>query len=848
MTMPRFHLSWLDFKLGFRMLARYPGLTIVGGLAMAFAIWMGAATFELVTQVTHPKLPLAEGDRIVGLRVWDAQRNRLEGRAAHDFLIWREELKAVEDIGAFRTVQRNLILGEARGEPIEVAEISASAFGITRVPPLLGRGLMAADEQPGAPPVVVIGHDLWVSRFGADPNIVGQTVRLGRSQSTVVGVMPEGYAFPVSESFWAPLTLAGGSHPARQGPSIRMFARLAAGASLEEAQAELTALGRRMAADFPDSHEHLRPQVMPYARSILDVSTVESAGLFSVNIPVVMLLVLICANVALLMFARAATRESEMAVRTALGASRGRIIMQLFAEALVLGGVAAVIGLAAAGAGLRAVMRIIENEMLDGSSLPFWFSDSLSPATILYAILLTLLAAVIAGVVPALKVTRGMGSRLQQASAGAGGLQFGGLWTFVIIAQVAVTVAFPAVAFDVRRGAIELREVDLNFPSEQFLSTRLELDREPPPGAPVDTSAEAFRARYEAAYAELEERLIADPSVVAVTYADLMPRMYHPHRLIHVDEGGAAPLNPDWPAGYRVSSALVDPDFFTALGTPIRSGRSFHAGDLESNAGSPGDVDGRGGPVIVNESFVELVLGGRNPIGRRIRYVHLEEWEEMRPGMERAPWYEIVGVVPDMATSQKRDPKKAAIYHPVPPRRAYPGQIAVRVKGNPDAFIPRLRAIATATEPTLRLYDVERLDQLNLSELEFMEFWFRILALVSAVALGLSLAGIYAVMAFTVTRRTREIGIRVALGASQARVVAAIFRRPIIQIAFGVVAGAAILGGIVLLASGGKVSLRVVLLFAGYAVFMMGVCMLACIVPTRRALRVEPTEALRADG
>jgi ABC-type antimicrobial peptide transport system permease subunit len=216
--------------------------------------------------------------------------------------------------------------------------------------------------------------------------------------------------------------------------------------------------------------------------------------------------------------------------------------------------------------------------------------------------------------------------------------------------------------------------------------------------------------------------------------------------------------------------------------------------------------------------------------------------------MEEAPWYEIVGVVGDMITAQKEDPKKAAIYHPVSPRDAYPGQVAVRVKGDPDAFVPRLREIATVTDPTLRLYNLEPLDQVNRSEIEFMEFWFRMLLLVSGIALTLSLAGIYAVMAFTVARRTREIGIRVALGASQRRVVAAIFRRPLIHVAIGVLTGAGVILAITLLASGGRINPRILGPFSLYTLFMMAVCMLACIVPTRRALRVEPTEALRADG
>jgi len=829
-------VSWLDFRLGFRMLARYPGLTVVGGLAIAFAIWVGAATFELVTQVVRPTLPLPDGGRIVGIRTWDVAANRAEAHVAHDFATWRRELELVEDLGAFRTLERNLITGEGRGEPVEMAEISASAFRLTRVPPLLGRPLVAADERAGASPVAVIGHDVWRTRFAADPAVVGRSVRLGNTMHTVVGVMPEGFAFPVSHNLWVPLRPNAVDHQPRQGPALQVFGRLAHGVTLREAQAELITRGRRAAADFPDTHRHLRPEVMPYARSIFDVSGWRSVGLMSINLPVVMLLALVCANVALLMFARAATRESEIAVRNALGASRGRIITQLFAEALVLAGVAAVVGLAAARFGLRWVMGVVEAEMLDGARLPFWFDDSLSPTTLLYAAVLTVLGAVIAGVVPALKVTRGLGARLKQGTAGGGGLQFGGLWTAVIVAQVAVTVAFPVTAFLARLDGVQVRSVDVGFPAEEYLSLRLEMDREPPPGAPADTSQAAFRARFRTTYQELERRLAADPAVAGVTFADRLPRMYHPHRLIEVDEGGAAPLNPHWPA-YRVSSASVDPRYFDVLDAPILGGRGFHSADLASEARA----------VIVNQSFVDLVLGGRNPIGRRLRYLLVEE-AEPRMLKEPTPWYEIVGVVRDMGMGLEPDPKVAGIYHPVAPGGAYPARMAVRVRGNPASFAPRLRALATAADPTLRLYDLTPLAEVNQAELQFIDFWFRLLLFVSALALTLSLAGIYAVMSFTVARRTREIGIRIALGASRRRIVAAVFRRPLAQVALGIVAGGGLVAALALGYHGGTVPLKHAGLVVAYSAIMMAVCMLACIVPTRRALRVEPTEALRADG
>jgi putative ABC transport system permease protein len=831
-------VSWLDFKLGFRMLARYPGLTLVGGLAMAFAIWAGSATFELVTQVIRPTIPLDEGDRIVGLRNWDADRNRRDGRALHDFVTWRSELKSVTDLGAFRNGQRNLITGEGRAEPVEVTEISASAFSLARVPPLLGRALVAADERKGAVPVAVIGHELWQRRFAGDSTVIGRSVRLGRAQTTIVGVMPAGYEFPVSQSFWVPLRLDPLDYNRRQGPSIQIFGRLAPGASLEAAQSELTAIGQRTAADFPNTHQHLRPQVMPYAKSIVDISTLEAAGLSLTNLPVILLLVLVCGNVALLMFARAATRETEMVVRTALGATRARVIMQLFAEALVLGGIAAVIGLAAAGYGIRWVIALVEMEFLEGGKLPFWVRDSLSPATFAYAIALTVLGAIIAGVLPALKVTRGMGARLQQVSAGGGGMRFGGVWTAVIIAQVAVTVAFPAVTYFVRHDAVKIRAIDVGLPAQEYLSARVEIDREPMSAVPADTSRAAFVDRFRATYEELEQRLEADPAVAAVTFADRLPLMYHPHRIIELDEGGAAPLHPEYPNGYRVSDAHVDAGYFKATDTPILAGRDFHAGDLEANAT----------PVIVNQSFVSRVLGERNPIGRRIRYIYLEESARPLAVADRGPWYEIVGVVRDMGMASVTDPKISGIYHPAAPGTVSPAQVAVHVKGNPEAFTPRLRAIAAEVDPTMRLYDIKPLDQGSLSELEFIKFWFRLLVATSLVALLLSLAGIYAVMSFTVAKRTREIGIRVALGASRRRVITAIFARPITQVALGIAAGVGILVGLTRMGNSQPIQLKMLGAFAVYAVFMMGVCMLACVIPTRKALSVEPTEALRSDG
>jgi predicted permease len=849
-------VSWLDFKLGFRMLARYPGLTLVGGLAMAFAIWLGAGVFELVTQVLRPSIPLPDGNRIVAIGTWDAQKNRPEPRVAHDFVAWKRELRSITDLGAYRELQRNLIAGTSGGEPVEVAEITASAFRMTRVPPLLGRTLVAADERPEPSSVLVISYDAWQRFFAGDPNVIGRTVRLATRPVTIVGVMPAGFAFPVAHRFWIPLRLNVLEYGRRDGPAIRVFGRLAPGASRTDAQTELAALGQRAAVEFRETHQHLRPQVVPYARSIVNITGWWSVGVMSINVPIVMLVLLLCANVALLMFARAASRESEIIVRTALGAGRGRILMQLFAEALVLGGVATIVGLAAAGSGLRWVMGVVEAEFLNGGRLPFWFQDRLSPTTVLYAILLTVVGAVVAGVVPALKVTRGLSARLKATTAGGGGVRFGGLWTAIIVAQVAVTVAFPAVAYFVRRDARQIEAIDVGFRTNQYLSLRLEMDRSvsvPNALGTSEASDTLFRHQFQRTYTEFERRLSTESAVARVAFANRLPLMYHPARLIEVDEGGAAPLNPEFPGGYRVSSASVDAGFFDAVEAPVLSGRGFRASDDVPDRTEPGTSGAQPGVVIVNRSFVRLVLGDRNPIGRRIRYLRFEEYGPV-PDATRGPWYEIVGVVRDLGmavgadagAAPGSDPKVAGIYHPVAPGNLYPAHVALQVRGDPEAFVPRLRAIATSVDPALRLYDIMPLNEATKAELKFLSFWFRLLLMVSTVALVLSLAAIYAVMAFTVARRTREIGIRVALGASTRRVAAATFAQPLRQVAYGVLGGMVIVGILVRLSTG-RMQLAQIAVVLAYAAMMMAMCLLACIVPTRRALRVPPTEALRAD-
>ena len=429
--------SWLDFKVGLRMLAKYPGLTVIGTLAIAVAIALGSLYFEAVNKWQNPKLPIRNGDRVISIRNWDAGALGAEPRSLYDFAVWRAQAKTIEHMGAAVSFQRNLQTEDQRIEPVAGAEISASAFALMGTVPAMGRTLTVQDEQASEPPVVVISHSLWNSRFASDPGVLGKTVKVGTVTATVVGIMPEGFAFPVNERIWLPLRVDGSLLAPRTGPLVSVFGRLAPGASMEAAQTEINLISSRITAENPESHKNLSARVTPYQKPLTtggEALLIRNI-LYAVNGIFLMLLAVMCTNVATLVFARTATRGWEIAVRNALGASRGRIITQLFIEALVLAGGAAVVGLLIA----RAALGFGLGQMAGSDALPFWINDSLSFKTVLYAALLSVLGALIIGVLPALRVTR---ANLQDSLRTQGNkLKFGGFWTTVIVVQVAITVA-----------------------------------------------------------------------------------------------------------------------------------------------------------------------------------------------------------------------------------------------------------------------------------------------------------------------------------------------------------------------------------------------------------------------
>ena len=807
--------STLDFKVGARMLARYPGLTIVGTAAIAVAIALGTLYFEAVNKWKNPRLPVRDAAQVISIHNWDVNAFAPEPRSLHDFATWRGELKTVDHLGAAVTFVRNLATEDGRVEPVRGAEISANAFQMLGTAPIKGRALTGQDERPAAPPVVVISHALWKTRFDSDPDVLGRVVKLGAVATTIVGVMPEGVGFPVNHRIWTPLSVNASTLAPRMGPVVSIFGRLTANASIDDARSELAVVGARMSASFPETHRYLRPRVTPYEKPLAEGPEGRwfTRLLYLVNGVLLMLLAVVSVNVATLVFARTATRGWEITVRTALGASRGRIIAQLFIEALMLAAMAAIAGLLVAKVVLRFGVRFLATSDV----LPYWINDSLSGTTVLYTALLMLFGAAIVGILPALRVTRiNVQDALRNESAARSGLRFGGFWTTVIVVQVAITVAFLPLAAHGLFASNRFKQRAEGIGAERYITARIDMDRE---DYRVDSATFAERARARAD--ELERRLVAEPGVERIAFADRLPVEDQVKYEIEVDTAAGLPAT-----GIRASTlAHVSRGFFGGFGTSVIAGRDFAPLDFEN-----------GHVLIVNESFARHVLGGRNAIGQRIRIGNGEV-----ESVGRKEWYEIVGMVKDFGWQLPEPQEQSAMYRPGLPIVGRAGQIVVRVR-DPAAFAGRLRTIAADVDPTIRLTHLQPLDQVGGGEAKRIRTLTAVAWVISFVLLLLSATGIHALMAFTVARRTREIGIRAALGASTGHIVRGIFSRAFMQIGIGLLVGSG------LAALVGLNSMRqLLLLFAADGV-MLVVGLIACALPLRRALRIDPTEALRAEG
>jgi len=830
----------LDVTLGLRMLRKSWGLTVIGGLAMVIAIAIAAGGFSFVQALSGGPVPLDEGDRVVAIQMWSEAGGRSRTTAPEDFERWRDELRSVEDVGAFRTVSRSLALPGQTVAPgsaqdgagiVSVAEMTAAGFRLARVPPLLGRPLVNADERAGADPVVVIGHAAWRYRFSADSEVVGRRMRLDGTVHTVVGVMPEDFAFPINQQYWVPLRTEPADQAWDEGPEIFVFGRLSSGATLETAQTELEAFGllpSTRASGGTGEPAALHPRIMPYTKAFLHI---EDGWSELIVVLFTLLLIPPCANIAILVYARTVVRQEEFAMRFALGASRGRIVAQLFIEMLVLSA-------AAAAAALVIVHLVLMRARIGLShspgASPFWMDLGVSTRSALYVGGLAMVAAAIAGAVPALQAT----SRLMQSglrTPGAGGMRLGKIWSALIVAQVALAVLVLPMTAELGWGLLRPSIVGTGFAPEEYMTARVQLFGRRPSDTTDDSAArDSFALRFAEIQSQLIRRLEADAGVSAVAVSQLVPGAEPSRQAIQLERiEGVAPaddrLRLDSPLQLSVAVNRVERGFFDVFDVPLLAGREFGPEDF-----APGRD-----PVLINRTFAEQIIREQDsPLGRRVRHRYAPD-----PGSDA--WYEIVGVVANFPANDDTP----RMYHPMTPGLTHPVSLLVGVNPGTEGVAGRLAEIARSLDPALAVDEIRPLDSLYLQRRIQDASAASGLAIVTLSVLLLSAAGMYALMSFTVNQRRREIGIRSALGAQPRRLLAGIFRRALGQIGAGAVVGlsaAYLLGGVLPTAELGGRDVPGVLPAAGMLFLVVGA--LAAAGPARRALRVAPTEALREGG
>jgi len=816
-------VSWLDVKLGLRMLLKYPMLNLAAVFALAVGIPVGLAPSHLARVLEAP-LPGDAEDRVRAIRHWDPLSSSVAPTLAGDFTIWEQTLRSFSSLGAFRTSSYNIALADGGAAPADGAQLSSTVFPMLGARPLIGRVFEAGDFAAGALDVVVIGHGLWSSRFGQDTGVLGRSIRIGRNLHVVVGVMPDGFAFPTKEALWLPLHVASVG-AVGETMRVQVLGRLADGVSAQQAQAELSSQGPPLTrANESGERARLRSEVVPFGLLYLSLPAGGLASLPEfrfVQALMFVILLVACGNVAMLVFAGTATRLKELAIRTSLGASRARIVSQIFVETLLL----AVI---AAGVGVLVFDFALDHVNIAGlageSALPYWLSLDLTFETALSALAFAAVSATVAGVIPAIAIT---GRAIARNIRGESHVRFGRLTGALVVADIAVSVAAVGMAFAVSGHATDLQAANraTGIPASEYLAVEFRL---PQDGGVPDRP----RPQLAAAQRELVAALEREPGIRRVAVGDALPRMEHRSRPYELDGVDRAPDAP--PRWTRV--AHVDVDFLHALGTPILSGRDFMRTDAEEGARV----------AIVNTAFLKRVLEGRDPIGRRVRF-------PMLSSTANAGWFEIIGVVGPLGVNVVNPDRGEAVYLPAAPGAINPIQLAVHTVMPPASLAGRVRELALAVDPDLVMGKAAVLSDVRQGD------WYLVMGLAAglvvlvAVLIALATSGLFAILSLSVSERTREIGIRAALGASRPALLFTILKRSLVQIGLGAAIGLPLAARFVFeltgTASGGgsvSQSMAIALGLAMGVVALVGLS--SCLVPTQRILAVQASEAMHTVG
>ena len=803
-----------DVRSGVRMLWKYPALSLVAIVTLGLGIGLSTTVFCVVNGGLFKGLPFRGADRVVSVVAANpSQRQPLQPISVQDLLVFQNGQTSFEKIGAFTIDTLNLANADGRPDRFSGGELTVAAFDALGVQPILGRGFRDGDDRPGADPVILLGHQLWRERYGSAPDIAGQTVRANGVVRTVIGVMPERFAFPIREAAWIPLAIDPLAKPRGEDPKYLVIARLKPGVGVARAKAEMAAVASRLQNDFPATNRGVGADVMPYAKTVLGP---EIYGLLYTMLGAgIGVLLIACVNVSNLLVARASMRRREVAVRMALGAGRARVLRQHLTEVLVL---------AVAGGGLGILLSLFGmrwfTQALSVNPPPFWITFELDYRVMLFVIGLIVLASLFAGGLPALSASRvDAGTALKDDNRTSTSAGLGRFSSGLVVAELAVSCGLLIAAGLMVKSVVQLRNVQMPFAIGNILTARVDL---PHAAYPDSTASIRFFER-------LLPKLQSVPGIEAATLSDGLPAAGNGSVPVQIS-GKAYAQIADYPLARE---GIVTSGYFDTFQTRLLSGREFLPSDVSSSQ-----------PVaIVNASFARAQFPNLDPLGR--------QFKRSRPG-SKEPWLTVVGVVPDLLMEGigNNNASPVGYYIPIAQSDVANGvRIAVRTTADPAAATSSVRAAIASLDRDLALYEIATMRSVIERQTLFYSIFGTFFMAFGLCALFLASAGLYGVMSFTVTQRTREMGVRSALGANGRVLIMLIMRKSVVQLAIGLASGL----GLALLASGAlqpvlyHVNPRDGAVFAAVAAALACVSLAASLLPARRVTRIDPALALSGD-
>jgi len=806
---------WQDIRYGARMLWKHRLASLICAMALALGIGANTAMFSVAEAFLLHPVPFEHSNRIVALAdslpAQGIDRNHI---APLTYLEWQSQAKSFEQLGAYEYDEVNLT-GDREPQKIEAVHVSANFFDMLGVQPKLGRGFIREEETPGRNQEIVLGHGLWEQRYGSDPGIVGKTIKVDGKSFTVVGVARAGMDFPMPCEAWIPLALEAKERSDRVTRSLWVLGKLKPHVSVNEAAAEMAAIEQRQAAAYPDSYKGWQLRVMPVAEFASGELTRQYTFLLLGAVGFVLLIA--CADVANVQFARVTGRQKELGVRAAMGASRARIAAQLLTESILLALGGAVIGLLLA---MWEIQLIVTNMPADVAKfIAGWKTISLDTGAFVFTLIIAVLSGIVSGIAPSLLTSRtNITETLKEGGRGtSAGRTRHRLRGALVVAEIALALILLVGAGLMTKGFQSLLTVNQNLHPASLLTMNFSLPELPYAQLPARTS---FRE-------QALERLATIPGVTSAAIATAVPYANgggFGEDVISIE--GAAPVAP----GELRTTILetISPNYFRTLNIPLRDGREL----FESDAAESLPV------TVISQSLAARYFPGQNPLGRRVKI-----------GAEDSPgkWMTVVGVVDDVRYTWIDKSIVPTMYMPYRQRPRLYSAILIRTEGDPRSLVAAVRAQIGAVDPDLPLFNIKPLSVVIHESIMGIAYVAAMMAVLGIMALVLASVGVYGVMSYAVSERTHEIGIRVALGATERGILRLVVGNGMLLTVLGIAAGLPLALGLAFAMSnllfGVKASDPVS--FIGLPMLLAAVAALASYLPARKALRVDPLVALR---